>query len=221
MDLQGRALGHLAETTTQWGVLGSRLLLPFSSAGSAATFIPAEQHRSSLVAAWEASVEQKFERCFGERQSLFWGLGWRLLAPAHPKEEGQSETTLLTILAWELYEKTVSELTEGATIGTKRASWNYNPPKKQNILAHVSCLRHPSWTPTVMGTWSLGGGTHSSDYKVIMYKLSLKWDYCYLLQQLLCSLLSLTLPLLQKSGGEWQMQYFTKWDNYIAATWWD
>lgn len=29
-----------------------------------------KQHRSSLVEAWEAPVEQKFERCFGERQSL-------------------------------------------------------------------------------------------------------------------------------------------------------
>lgn len=75
---------------------------------------------------------------------------------------------------------------------------------------HVSCLRHPSWTPTVMGTWSLGGGTHSSDYKLIMYKLSLKWDYCCLLQQLLCSLLSLTLPLLQKWGGRMTDAIFYK-----------
>lgn len=43
-----------------------------------------------------------------------------LLAPAPP--QGQNETTLLTILTGELQEKRVLELTEEATIGTKRAS---------------------------------------------------------------------------------------------------
>lgn len=67
-------------------------------------------------------MQQKFERYSGEGQSLS---GFRVKAAGPsptPERKVRVKQLCSTILAGELYEKTALELTEAATIGTKRAS---------------------------------------------------------------------------------------------------
>lgn len=99
---------------------------------------------------------------------------------------------------------------------TKPQTFQKKPKTHHKTTAHVSCLRPPPpgcppGPPAVTGTREATSlWQHQSGYKPAPRRLSLLCHSCSLLPQLLCSPLSLTLPLLQKWGGRMTDAIFYK-----------
>lgn len=124
--LYGWALCHLAEMTFQYGsgswAAGAHLQRWVSNH----LHFNREQHGSFLVPVQEAIAGKKFKRCSREDQAHS-RVEWPKAALGGTKpfagEEGQRGAALLSILAVEPYEETVSELQwAAATAGTNPES---------------------------------------------------------------------------------------------------